>query len=250
MSESMEEATRRAGRLLAEADAVLVFAGSGLSAESGVPTFRGEDGLFSDPEVAELARRGTLEREPERALEWYEEGRRRMREVEPNPGHHALARIAGQVETTVATQNVDGLLEGAAEEEGVELEVHHVHGSLFEVVCDDCGREVDREVDLSEVPTCTECGGMLRPDVVLFGELLPRGVFEAAQEAADRADVCLSVGTSGLVYPAAGLPRRAAKGGAELIEINPRETELSDACDIVIRRKAGEAMPAVEEAFR
>lgn len=245
----MDEAIARAGRLLAGADEVLAFVGSGLSAESGVPTFRGEDGLFSDPEVAELARRETLEREPERVLSWFEEGRRRMREVDPNPGHYALARLADRVELTVATQNVDGLLERAAETEGVEFDVHHVHGSLFDVVCGDCGRQADPDVDLAETPTCEACGGMLRPDVVLFGEMLPRATFDAAESAAGRADVCLLIGTSGIVYPAAGLPRQAGETGAELVEINPRESELSGICDVVIRRNAGEAMPAVEEAF-
>lgn len=245
----MDDEIEQVAELLAEADEVFVFAGSGLSAESGVPTFRGEDGLFSDPEVAELARLETLEREPERALEWYQEGRERMREVDPNPGHHALARIADRVDLTVATQNVDGLLERAAEAEGVEFPVHHVHGSLFAVRCHDCGREADPEVDLSEVPACPECGGFLRPDVVLFGELLPREAFDASEAAADRADVCLSVGTSGLVHPAAGLPRQAQRTGAELVEVNPRETELSDICDILVRRQAGTALPDVERAM-
>ncbi len=225
---------------------VLVFAGSGLSAESGVPTFRGEDGLFSDEAIVELARAGILEREPKRALEWYEKGRRRIREVEPNPGHYALARLSQTADYTVATQNVDGLLERAADAESVELPVHHLHGSLDRICCRECGAEADASLDLSEMPTCEACGGLLRPDIVLFGELLPDEAFDASARAAASADVCLLLGTSGLVYPAAGLPERAAEAGAELIEINPNPTELSERCDTIVRGKTGETLPAIE----
>ena len=239
----------RAARLVAEAGDVLVFAGSGFSAESGVPTFRGEDGLFSDDEVAKLAYAGTLEKEPEQALSFYEEGRRKIRQLEPNPGHYALARLSRGARYTVATQNVDGLLERACRAEGVEVPIHHIHGSLFEVVCHDCGRSHDPEVDLSEVPTCPECGGLLRPDVVLFGEMLPTDAFDASSRAAAETDLCLLLGTSGIVYPAAGLPREAKRAGAQLVEINTESTELTDICDLSIRGKTGEVLPAIEEAL-
>jgi len=236
--------------LLADADRVFVFAGSGFSAESGVPTFRGEDGLFADDEIAELADAETLEREPERALSWYQEGRDTIADLEPNPGHYTLARLSRGAEYTVATQNVDGLLERACAEEGVELPVHHIHGSLFRVRCHDCDRAYDSEVDLSELPECEECGGLLRPDIVLFGELLPRNAFDAAAEGAKSAGVCLLLGTSGIVHPAAGLPRQAKRQGATLVEINPKATELSDLCEITVRGKTGEVLPAIEEAMR
>mgnify|MGYP006281184537 CR=1 FL=1 len=244
-----EDAIEQTARLLDRADEVLVFAGSGFSAESGVPTFRGEDGLFSDEKIAELAYAGTLERDPERALSWYEKGRNRIRQLEPNPGHYALTRLSQTGEFTVATQNVDGLLERAARREGVELEIHYIHGSLFRVRCHDCGRLVDRDVDLSTVPECGECGGFLRPDIVLFGEMLPREAFDASAEAAERADVCLLLGTSGIVYPAAGLPRETRRSGGKLVEINTEETELSEICDVTIRGKTGEFLPRIEEAL-
>ncbi len=242
----MSEAIETTAELLADGDEVLVFAGSGFSAESGVPTFRGEDGLFADEEIAKLAYAETLEREPERVLAWFERARRKIRELEPNPGHHALARLSRRASYTVATQNVDGLLERACEQEGVELPVHHVHGSLFRLRCHDCGGETDREVDLSNLPECRECGGLLRPDVVLFGELLPREAFDASVAAAKRAEVCLLLGTSGIVHPAAGLPRQAKRRGAALVEINPETTELSEACEITLRGKTGELLPRIE----
>lgn len=244
------EKIERTARHLAEADRVLAFVGSGFSAESGVPTFRGEDGLFSDPEIAELAYAGTLEEDPERALEFYEESRRRIRELEPNAGHHSLARLAEFAAYVVATQNVDGLLERAAAEEGVELEFNYIHGSLFRIRCHDCRREVEGEIDLSETPRCRECGGLLRPDVVLFGELLPDGAFDASVEAAEVADVCMLLGTSGIVYPAAGLPREAKRNGAFLVEVNTNSTELSDLCDVRLRGKTGEIVPKIERAVR
>lgn len=234
-------------RELAAADRVLAFVGSGLSAESGVPTYRGEDGLFSDPETAKLARAGTLDREPERALEFYEEGRQKIRELEPNPGHRALARLSTRADYTIATQNVDGLLERAADAVGTDLDIHYLHGSLYRIRCHDCERVVDREVDLSELPRCPECDGLLRPDVVLFGEMLPGDAFDASVDAAQRADVCLLLGTSGIVYPAAGLPRQAKRAGAFLVEINPEATELSELCDVALRGRTGELLPEIEE---
>jgi NAD-dependent deacetylase len=237
-------------REIAAADRVLAFVGSGLSAASGVPTYRGEDGLFSDSETEKLARAGTLESEPERALEFYEEGRQTIRGYEPNPGHRALARLSERGTYTVATQNVDGLLERAADALGVDLAIHYLHGSLDRIRCHDCERVIDRKVDLSELPRCRECRGLLRPDVVLFGEMLPRDAFDASVDAAQRADVCLVLGTSGAVFPAAGLPRKAKRAGAFLAEINPRETELSGLCDALHRGKTGTLLPDLEERIQ
>lgn len=245
----MTDAAEQTADLLADADRVFVFAGSGFSQESGVPTFRGEDGLFADDEVAKLAYAETLEREPERALSWYQEGRDKIGELEPNPGHYTLARLSRGAEYTVATQNVDGLLERACEKEGVELPVHHIHGSLFRVRCHGCDREADGSADLSELPECEACGGLLRPDIVLFGELLPRAAFDASVEGAKSADVGLLLGTSGIVHPAAGLPRQAKRQGATLVEVNPEATELSDLCDLDIRGKTGEVLPDIEQAM-
>ncbi|MFB6263090.1 MAG: NAD-dependent deacetylase [Bradymonadaceae bacterium] len=243
------DAIERAAELYDRADEVLVFAGSGLSEESGVPTYRGEDGLFSDPDTQDLARAGILDRDPERALSFYQEGRETIRGLDPNPGHRALARLSRRARVTVATQNVDGLLERACADEGVELPVHHLHGSLFEVVCRNCGASpADPEtIDLSELPDCDRCGELLRPDVVLFGELLPQDAFDRSVAAAETADLCLLLGTSGIVHPAAGIPREAKAAGAELIEVNPNATELSELCDLVIRETTGEALPAIEE---
>ena len=242
----MTKPLQKAADALSAATRVLVFAGSGFSAESGVPTFRGEDGLFADPEIAELAYAGTLQEDPERALAWYEKARRQIAALDPNPGHHALARLSRTADYTVSTQNVDGLLERACAAEEVDLPVHHIHGTLFRVRCHDCGEPADADVDLSEVPRCEACNGLLRPDVVLFGELLPDAAFDASAEAAETADVCLLLGTSGIVHPAAGLPRQASRRGATLVEINTAETELTGLCDVVVRGKTGEVLPEIE----
>lgn len=261
----MTDEIARAAEYVAEADRIFAFVGAGFSAESGVPTFRGEDGIFSDEKIAELAYVETFEREPERALKWLQEARSMMAAVEPNEGHRALARLAARDDktVTVATQNIDGLVERAARRAGVgvgrDLAVHHIHGSMTRIVCHDCGRAVDASfdasfdasdggddaLDLSEMPTCEHCGGLLRPDVVLFGEMLPQEAFQASVQAARSADVGLLLGTSGIVYPAADLPRQASRAGASLVEINPNPTDLSSLCDVVIRAKTGEALPQV-----
>lgn len=234
-----------------EADSVVVFAGSGLSAESGVPTFRGEDGLYSDDKVASYTRVRTLRHKPSEVLNWYQKRREMVSQVAPNEGHHALARLSRHVDRfDVATQNVDDLLERAWSKQGGRGTIRHLHGEIKKVYCDDCGgRPSDTDLDLSTLPECHQCGGMLRPGVVMFGEALPTGAFEESRDAAAGCDLCLIVGTSGLVYPAAHIPEIAARGGAFLVEINPNESGVSDSCDVCLRAKTGEALPLIEGAI-
>jgi NAD-dependent deacetylase len=247
----MTEETRQAAELIARADSILAFVGAGLSADSGIPTFRGEDGIFADDAIERLAHADALEREPERALAWLEETRQMVRAASPNAGHRALAELAGSRELTVATQNIDGLVDAAARDQELTLPVHYLHGSLFRIRCHACDAVHAEEageadgIDLSEQPACPDCGGLLRPDIVLFGELLPDEAFKAAEVAARSADLCLMLGTSGLVYPAAGLPRTAAETGAALVEINPNPTELSHLADVVVRASTSEALPKI-----
>ncbi len=237
----------RAAELIESANHILIFAGSGLSAESGIPTFRGEDGLYSDPDLLRFAHVDALREAPDEALAWFQKVREMILGFEPNPGHYALARICAERDCTIATQNVDRLLETAFGREGLSPEgIWHLHGSLFDARCDVC------EVELEEPPhdyskaECDECGGILRPNVVLFGEPLPEEPFIQAQGAAHVADVVLMLGTSGIVYPAATLPGLARSHGAKLIEINPNPTELSDLADLIIRGPTGEVLPKID----
>jgi NAD-dependent deacetylase len=238
----------RAARLIDEANHILVFVGSGLSAESGVPTFRGEDGLYSDPDLLRFAHASALREAPGEALAWFQEAREMLSSFEPNPGHHALARICGERDCTIATQNVDGLLEVAFQSEGLDTDtIWHLHGSLWQARCMSCEARAPEPPKDYTKSRCEHCGGRLRPDVVLFGEMLPEAPYQQAQGAAHVAEVVLLLGTSGIVYPAATLPGLARSHGAKLIEINPNPTELSDIADLVIRAPTGQALPRIEE---
>ena len=247
----MTDALQQASELIERAETVLAFVGAGLSADSGIPTFRGEDGLFADASIERLAHADALEREPDRVLGWLEETRELVRAAAPNDGHRSVVELAASRDVTVATQNIDGLIDAVARKQRQDLPVHYLHGSLFRIRCHRCDRLHADEtgtaepIDLSTQPTCPECGGMLRPDIVLFGELLPDEAFRAAEAAARAADVCLLLGTSGVVYPAAGLPRTAAETGAALVEINPNPTDLSSLADVTVRASTSEAMPKI-----
>ena len=243
---------QQAAEHLSDDPTVLVCAGSGLSVESGVPTFRGEDGMFRDDDIARLTRVTTFETDRRDMMKWYQDRREQLRELEPNAGHLALIELARDTGDYVfATQNVDHLLEAASSELGYRPPIHHLHGSLLEVRCHHCGFSFeDLRLDLGELPTCEQCGGPLRPGVVWFGEALPTMPLRRSSEAAERCDVCIVVGTSGLVQPAASLPVTAKSSGATLIELNPNSTALSDACDILIRDKAGTALPALLEEVK
>ena len=249
LAQGIEEATRA----LRDAYRVLVFAGSGLSAESGIPTFRGAGGLYGDPELARMVRVETFEGEDRAAqLAWYQERREAMMAAEPNPGHLALARMARRAgHWTVATQNVDHLLEAACQREGSTPEIFHLHGSLLLIRCHDCGHSFEDEgYDLRSQMPCPECEGRLRPGVVWFGEGLPEAAILEAHEAARRCEVCLVVGTSGLVFPASHLPISAREVGALLVEVNVADSELTSLCQVKLRGPAGSILPMLEAALR
>ncbi|QDG53978.1 NAD-dependent protein deacylase [Persicimonas caeni] len=238
---------KRAAELIDRAGHILVFAGSGLSAESGIPTFRGEDGMYSNPDVLRYAHADALREEPEAALAWFQKMRDMIDDYEPNPGHYALARICAERDCTIATQNVDRLLESAFLREGLTKEgIWHLHGSLFRSRCDVCDEPLEEPPTDYTAAECDECGGIIRPDVTLFGEMLPEAPYLRAQGAAHVADVVLLLGTSGIVYPAATIPGLARSHGAKLIEINPNPTELSEIADVVIRGKTGEVLPEID----
>lgn len=227
---------------LSSASSVVAFTGAGVSAESGVPTFRSPDGLWNNFRVEELATPQAFEANPRRVWEWYHHRRTLMGETQPNPGHYALAEWGEHVRKfSLITQNVDGLHHRAGSQG-----IHELHGNILRSKCHTCGKPAgeigpDKE---GKLPYCP-CGGPIRPDVVWFGETLPAKVWERAWNDARSADVFLSVGTSSVVYPAAGLIEVAKLAGATLVEVNPEETEQSDLFDFVLRGPSGIVLPEI-----
>ena len=230
--------------LIAACKRLAVLTGAGISAESGIPTFRGTGGLWRNFRAEELATPGAFAREPKLVWEWYDWRRAVVAEAQPNAGHRALVSLAGRVPGfTLITQNVDGLHERAGSENVLRL-----HGSIWITRCLECGTErEDRSVPLPDLPPKCECGGLLRPGVVWFGEGLPTEVWQNAEQAARNADVFLVVGTSAVVYPAASLVPLAARAGAKVIEINPDETPVSASVTHSLRGPAGEILPRLTE---
>lgn len=230
---------------LARATRVVFATGAGISAESGVPTFRGEGGIWNKMRPEELASVDGFMRNPNLVWEWYQHRRDLMNRVAPNPGHYAIAAFEKFFpEAVVITQNIDGLHRQAGSTRILEL-----HGNISRNKCFDCGRMYDREIDPdAELPKCG-CGGMIRPDVVWFGEMLPHDVLQAAFEAAEAAELFFSVGTSAVVQPAASLPLIAARRGALLVEVNVEPTPLTPVADVFLQGKSGEILPRLLEAF-
>ncbi|WP_131103356.1 SIR2 family NAD-dependent protein deacylase [Ornithinimicrobium sufpigmenti] len=229
---------------------VCVLTGAGMSAESGLPTFRDvQVGLWEAYDPMELATAEAWTEDPGHVWAWYAWRADLVRRSEPNAGHRALTdwqRRPG-VSLSVVTQNVDDLHERA----GSEV-LAHVHGSLFALRCSGCGLPSEAEypsvpepVSHLEPPVCQRCEGLVRPGVVWFGEALPQEEFYAGVEAAQSADLVLVVGTSGLVHPAATIPHLAGARGVPVVEINPRETEVSEAADVTWRATAATALPAL-----
>ncbi|HEX9614007.1 MAG TPA: NAD-dependent deacylase [Bacteroidota bacterium] len=228
---------------LRKAQSVAVLTGAGVSAESGVPTFRGSEGLWSKFKPEELARFDSFIKNPDLVWEWYSYRKKVIREVQPNQGHLVLARMQELYpDFTLITQNVDNLHTRAGSRNVVEL-----HGNITRSYCIKCGLQAGEKAqeEFVKAPRCEACGGLLRPDVVWFGELLPEGVFEKAMEAAGRADVFLTVGTSGVVYPAASIPLAAREAGAYTVEINPEYTDISPRMHETLIGPSGEILPVL-----
>ncbi len=224
-----------------------MLSGAGISAESGVPTFRDDKtGLWAQYDPYEISSTDGWQKHPERVWAWYLWRHHLVKEVAPNDGHRAVAAWQDYAEVTVITQNVDDLHERAGSKT-----VHHLHGSLAEFWCDTCGSRYHgplpdmAEPVLEKAPPSCECGGLIRPGIVWFGEQLPDEPWQAAVEAVACADIVVVVGTSGVVYPAAGLPEVALARGAVVIEVNPEPTPLSEAATAYIRQSAGSALPTL-----
>lgn len=226
---------------LRTAESVAVFTGAGISAESGVPTFRGNDGIWKKFKPEELANLDSFMRNPELVWEWYKQRKVIIASIQPNAGHVALAEMEQRFrEFSVITQNIDNLHRRAGSKT-----VYELHGNIERNYCLGCGKQFpDAEVMAgANVPRCHSCGGLIRPDVVWFGELLPTDQWDKSDEAARHSEIFLSIGTSGVVYPAASLPMIARRAGAYVVEINLERTDLSDAADEVILGRSGEILP-------
>jgi len=247
----------RARALLSGARRLLVFTGAGVSAESGVPTFRGAGGMWNAMRAEELATPEAFARDPRLVWEWYGWRRELVARCTPNAAHDAIARhAAAHAGTTVVTQNVDGLHQRAAQAAGDPrgtASVVALHGTLFGVRCarwPACSTRAphDAPVDATDratLPHCDACGALLRPDVVWFGEALDPADLDAAFDAAQHADACLVVGTSALVQPAASVAATAARAGAPLVEVNAEATPLSSLAAVALRGRAAELVPAL-----
>jgi NAD-dependent deacetylase len=247
----IDDALARAVAAIRAARAITVLTGAGVSAASGVPTFRGADGLWKKRRAESLATPEAFEQDPRLVWEWYDWRRGMIRDARPNPAHDVLARWTRERATTLITQNVDGLHERAGAEGVIRL-----HGSIWHVRCwRRCVKGetdwLDDTVPLATLPPhCPHCGSFVRPGVVWFGEPLDPAVLDQARAAAGACDVFLTVGTSAVVYPAAGLIPEAKRAGATIIEINPDATSASAAADVVIRQPAVEALTAIDSNLR
>lgn len=223
--------------LIERSQAAVVLTGAGISAESGVPTFRGAEGLWGKFKPEELATMEAFMANPKIVWEWYNWRRELLSNVEPNAGHTALCRLESYFEQfTLVTQNVDGLHQKAGSSQVLEL-----HGNIARNKCAECNRQLDSgiTIDPDNLTPCPNCGGKIRPDIVWFGEMLPEDTIDTAFTRTRQADIFFCIGTSALVHPAATLPVAAKASGATLVEINPEPTPISEIADICLHDKAG-----------
>lgn len=237
-----------ASAILKRARSVFVLTGAGISAESGIPTFRGRDGLWKNYSATDLATPHAFQRNPELVWEWYHWRQALIAKAAPNPAHYAIVELEKRSgKFLLLTQNVDNLHKRAGSKNVLEL-----HGNIFRIRCVQCG-----SIGVSSckqgrtdqgVPVC-ECGGVLRPDVVWFGEAIPQNIWRAALEFLSTADVALICGTSGVVWPAAAIPEIAKQSGAKTIEVNLEPTPITDLVDVSLLNKAGMILPQIVEAL-
>ena len=236
-----------AAERLRAAKTVVVFTGAGISAESGIPTYRsGADGLWSRQNMERFANPAGYAANLPDSYEWYRARARGVSSVEPNPGHHAIVTLAGLIQKlVVVTQNIDSLHQRAGSRDVIEL-----HGNLREFRCDACARRVPWDAAPDE-PRCAACRGMLRPCVVMFYENLPEDALDSARAAAADADVLLSVGTSNQVWPAAELPGVTLSHGGSVVIVNPDLSGQPFHRNVIgIAGAAGSVLPAIVERMR
>lgn len=231
----------RAASLLRSAKQVAALTGAGISAESGLATFRGAGGLWEGQRVEDVATPEAFERDPQLVWRFYNARRANLATVHPNPGHQGLVALEARLgeHFTLITQNVDGLHQAAGSRNVLEI-----HGSIRRVRCTGCREAAERGTDaLPEMPTCCQCQALLRPDVVWFHEMLPQEIWARAEEAVRTCDCFLVIGTSAVVYPAAGLIFLAQERGAKVIEINIAATDASKSVHVSLRGPSGVILP-------
>lgn len=230
---------------LRSAKKVVFVTGAGISQESGIPTFRGKDGLWRNYDAMKLATINAFYDNPKLVWEWYNERRKNIFAAEPNLGHNAIAELEKFVKVVVLTQNIDGLHQRAGSTEVLEL-----HGSIIKIKCTSCDFKNDISTEIIDILPLCKCGNILRPDVVWFGESLPQDIWQQAIIHASRCDVMIVVGTSLVVSPANTLPIYAKQNNAILIEINPEKTMMSSDMDLSIRNTSVIALPELVSIFK
>ena len=231
---------------LTESESIVFFTGAGISSESGIPTFRGKNGIWNKLKPEELANFNAFIRNPEMVWEWYNHRKKIIHEAQPNAAHRVIAEMQNHFKNvSVVTQNIDNLHRRAGSNTIFEL-----HGNIERNYCINCKKFYNEELDFSKgVPKC-ECGGLIRPDVVWFGEFLPEDQFLGGEKAAISSDIFFVVGTSAVVYPAAGMVYTAKQSGSTIVEINIEETPFSSIADYSYFGKAGEVLPVILEKFQ
>lgn len=234
--------------ILLAAKRIAVLTGAGISAESGIPTFRGEDGLWRTYRAEQLATLGAFIQDPKLVWEWYDWRRGIIGAKEPNPGHDVLAGWEGFFpQFALITQNIDGLHQKAGSKNVTEL-----HGNIWKLRCiEEKTITENHDVPLKEIPPhCPECGALLRPHVVWFGEALDGTILQKSIMLSSTCDVMFAIGTSAVVQPAASLPLSASEAGAKFIEVNPDPTPLTSYADFSIRAKSGDLLPQLDAELR
>ncbi len=224
---------------------IVFVTGAGISQESGIPTFRGKDGLWRNYNVMELATIDAFYKNPKLVWEWYNERRRNIFSARPNLGHKAITELEKYAEVVILTQNIDGLHQKAGNTKVLEL-----HGSIVKIKCSVCDFKDEMITEFSEIPPLCKCGNILRPDVVWFGESLPQDVWQKAIIFSSQCDLMIIAGTSLVVSPANTLPIYAKQNNAILIEINPKKTEMSSEMDLVIRNTSARTLPKFVSMFK
>jgi len=236
------EAIRQVAEKIRASTRVVVLTGAGISQESGVPTFRGADGLWQNFRAEDLATPEAFHRDPVLVWQWYDWRRGLIKPLKPNPGHYALVELQKRIPGfTLVTQNVDGLHRAAGSKDPIEM-----HGTIWRVRCLECKKTFEnREVPIKILPKCEACGGLLRPDVVWFGEALDEKILHTIYTCLQKTQVMLIVGTSAMVQPAASFGIVAKRTGAFVAELNRSKTHQSPLFDLSIQGKAGEILPLI-----